>query len=114
MSPISNLTIKEEFKLTGNLSYDRTQLLIDIYDKVELQRNAVVYLDTAKQHVPDEDFFDSLIDSATNLRDHTRGKNRIATQMLIDEIEELKKNMQIMMEELTEKLEKAEDCIFTL
>lgn len=83
---ISNMTASEEYRMTGTVTGERLEALLD-RELVDTE-GAMVHIDEAKSCFMDEDFLSPSLKKLGEFAKQLRGSNREALLAIVEELEE--------------------------
>lgn len=75
---MGTLTDEEQFRVTGTLTPDRIEPLLDLKQRLgdEAQSSVIIHMQEAMAQFPDEDFLETIMGQLTVLTSHLRGSNK--------------------------------------
>jgi len=83
------MTDKEELRLTGTLSRERIESLIDKSDSLEALEGVDSHIEEAMVQYPTEDFLKQHRDQLRQLREKLRGNNRETMDSILESLDNL-------------------------
>lgn len=85
----SNITAKEEFRLTGTVSGDRLDELLDRSEALDKLEGLDAHIEEAKCQYPAEDFLSGITDRLHELAKRLRGDNRQEVLGIIEALDDI-------------------------
>lgn len=85
----SNMTAKEEMLLTGQVSKERLEALIEKSEALEAMEGIDSHIEEAMGQYPDEDFLEKHRDQLIQLRNKLRGSSRETMDAILESLDDL-------------------------
>ncbi len=85
----TNLTASEELRLTGAVTGERLEKLLDCEAQVEKLDDVGTHIDEAISQLPEEDFIEEHKQRLMKLRNRLRGTNREELDSILGDLEDL-------------------------
>lgn len=85
----TNLTCREEFRLTGSVTGERLSYLLDREDLLKCFSGVDVHINESFGGFPKEDFLEDIKNRLYGLRNNLRGNNKDTLNSIIESLDDL-------------------------
>ena len=89
MTTWSNMSAREEMLLTGQVSKERLEALIEKSEALEAMDGIEAHIEEARGQYPAEDFLEKHKDQLMQLRNKLRGSNRETMDAILESLDDL-------------------------